>query len=97
MSEEEKEEKNEKMISAGEESAENVKMEGIVKKKSSKEKDLDTMMFGSADVKNPNAVTLMKYHIDDTTTTSGSFTKEKSSEKNEDESSEKTKEKKTDE
>ena len=98
MSEEEKEEKNEEMISAGEEPAEDVKMKKIVKEKFSKEKEnLDTMMFEIVDVENPNAVIFMKYHIDDTMTTSGSFTKEESSEENEDESSEETKKKKTDE
>ena len=97
MSEEEKEEKDEKMISVGEESTEDVKMERIVKKKFSKKEDLDTMMFGDADVKNSNAVTFMKYHIDDTTTISSSFTEKRSSEKNENESSEEAEEKETDE
>ena len=84
MSEEKKEEENEKM-------------EEIVKEKfSEKEKNLDTMMFEVVDVKNSNAVTFMKYHIDDTTTISGSFTRKKSSKKNENESFEKTKKKKTD-
>ena len=55
------------------------------------------MMFEVVDVKNPNAVTFMKYHINDTTTISSNFMKEKSSEKNEDESFEKTKKKETDE
>ena len=97
MSEKKKKKKNEKMISAGEESAEDVKMKKIIKKKFSKEENLDTMMFGTVGVKNPNAVTLMKYHIDDTTTISGSFTRKKSLKKNEDESFEKTKKKETDE
>ena len=97
MSEEKKEEKNEKMINAGEEPAEDVKMKKIVKKKFSKEKDLDTMMSGIVDVKNPNAVILMKYYINDTTTTSSNFTKEESSKKNEDESFEKAEEEETDE
>ena len=86
------------MINAGEKSTKNVKMKKIVKEKFSKEKkDLDTMMFEIVDVKNSNAVTFMKYYIDDTMTTSGSFTKKKNSKKNENESFEKTKEKKTDE
>ena len=97
MSEREKEEKNEKMISAGEKSAENVKMKKIVKKKFSKKENLDTMMFEIVDVKNSNAVIFMKYYIDDTTTISSSFTKEKSLKENEDESSEEAKKKKTDE
>ena len=97
MSEEKKKEKDEKMISAGEEPTEDVKMEEIVKKKFSKKENLDTMMFEIVDVKNSNAVTFMKYYIDDTTTISGSFTRKKSSKKNEDESSEEAKEKKTDE
>ena len=98
MSEGKEEKKNVKMISAGEEPTEDVKMKKVVKEKfSKKEEDLDTMMFETVNVKDPNTVTLMKYHIDDTTTTSGSFTKEKSSKKNEDGSFEKTKEKKTDE
>ena len=97
MSEEKKEKKNEEMISTGEESAKDVKMKRIVKKEFSKKENLDTMMFEVVDVKDPNAVTFMKYYIDDTMTTSDSFTKEKSSKKNEDESFEKTKEEKTDE
>ena len=98
MSEEEKEKKNEKMISVGEKSTKDVKMKRIVKKKfSKKEKNLDIMMFGIVDVKNSNAVIFMKYHIDDTMTISDSFTKEKSSKKNENESFEKAKEEKTDE
>ena len=98
MSEEEKEEKNEKMINVGEKSTEDVKMKEIVKEEFSKKKEnFDTMMFEIAGVKNSNAVILMKYYINDTTTISSSFTRKKSSEKNENESSEKTKEKKTDE
>ena len=98
MSEEKKEKKNEKMISVGEEPTEDVKMKKIVKEKFSKKKEnFDTMMFEVVDVKNPNAVTFMKYHINDTTTISSSFTREKSSKKNKNESFEKTKEKKTDE
>ena len=86
------------MISVDEKSAENVKMKIIIKKKfSKKKKNLDTMMFEIVDVKNSNAVIFMKYHINDTTTISNSFTKEKNSKKNENESFEKTKKKKTDE
>ena len=81
MNEEEKK-KNEKMISVGEESTEDVKMKKIVKEKFSKEKkNFDTMMFRIVGVKNSNAVIFMKYYINDTTTISGSFTKEKSSKK----------------
>ena len=97
MSEKEKEKKNEKMINVGEKSTKNVKMKKIVKKKFSKKKNFDTMMFEAVDVKNPNAITFMKYHIDDTTTISSNFTKEKSLKKNENESFKKTKKKKTDE
>ena len=98
MNEEEKKEKNVKMISVVEEPTKDVKMKKIVKKKfSKKKKNLDTMMFETVDVKNSNAVTFMKYHIDDTTTISGSFTKEKSSKENENESSEKAEKKKTNE
>ena len=86
------------MINVGEESAKNVKMKRIVKKKFSKKKEnFDTMMFEAVDVKDPNAVTFMKYYIDDTTTTSNSFTRKKNSKKNENESFEETKKKKTDE
>ena len=86
------------MISVGEKSAEDVKMKKIVKKEfSKKKKNLDTMMFEVVDVKNSNAVTFMKYHIDDTTTISGNFTKKKNSKKNENESFEKAEEEKTDE
>ena len=67
------------MISVGEEPTKNVKMKRIIKKKfSKKEKNLDTMMFEVVDVKNSNAVIFMKYYIDDTTTISNNFTKEKS-------------------
>ena len=98
MNEEKKKKKNEKMINVGEESTKNVKMKKIVKEKFSKEKkNLDTMMSEIVDVKNSNAVTFMKYHIDDTITISSSFTKKKNSEKNENENFEKTKKKKTDE
>ena len=78
MSEKKKEKKNEKMINVDEEPTEDVKMKKVMKKKFSKKKEnLDTMMFEVVDVKNSNAVTFMKYHIDDTTTISGSFTKKK--------------------
>ena len=97
MNEKKKEKKNEEMISVGEESTENVKMKRIVKKKFSKKKNLDTMIFEVVDVKNSNAVIFMKYYIDDTTTISGSFTKKKSSKKNKNESSEKAEKKKTNE
>ena len=86
------------MISVDEKSTEDVKMKRIVKEKFSKKKEnFDIMMFEVADVKDPNAMILMKYHINDTTTISNNFTKKKSSKKNENESSEKTKKKKTDE
>ena len=98
MSEEKKKKKNKKMINVGEKSAKNVKMKRIVKEKFSKKKEnFDTMMFEIVDVKDSNVIIFMKYHIDDTTTISNSFTKEKSSKKNENESFEKTKKKKTDE
>ena len=98
MSERKKEKKNVKMISVDEKPTKNVKMKRIVKEKFSKKKEnLDTIMSEVVDVKDSDAVTLMKYYIDDTTTTSSSFTKEKSSKKNENESFEKTKKKKTNE
>ena len=90
--------KNEKMINVGEKLTKNVEIKRVVKKKFSKKKEnFDIMMFEVVDVKNPNAVTFMKYYINDTTTISSSFTKEKNSKKNENESSEKAKKKKTDE
>ena len=93
-----KEKKNEKMISVDEKSAENVKMKRIVKEKfSKKNENFDIMMFEVVDVKDSNAMTFMKYHIDDTTTISSNLTKKKSSKKNENESFEKTEKKKTDE
>ena len=97
MSEKKKEKENEKMISVGEEPAEDVKMKRIMKKKFSKKKDFDTMMFETVDVKDSNAMIFMKYYIDDTTTTSSSFTKEKNSKKNENKSFEEAKKKKTNE
>ena len=76
MSEKKKEEKNEKMINVDEKSTEDVKMKKIVEKRFSKEKkNSDTMMFEVVGVKNSNARIFMKYHIDDTTSTSSSFTK----------------------
>ena len=90
--------KNKEIISVDEKPTEDVKMKKIVKEKFSKEKEnLDTMMFEIVDVKDPNAVTFIKYHIDDITTISGSFTKEKNSKKNENESFEEAKKKKTNE
>ena len=86
------------MINADKKSTKNVKMKEIVKEEfSKKKKDFDTMIFGIVGVKNSNAMIFMKYHIDDTTTTSSSFTREKNSEKNENESFEEAKKKKTDE
>ena len=95
MNEKKKEKENEKMINVDEEPAENVKMKRIVKEKFSKKKDFDTMMFEIVDVKNSDAMIFIKYHIDDTTTISSSFTREKSLKKDENKSFEKTKEKKT--
>ena len=95
---EEKKKKNEKMISADEKPTENVKMKKIVKEKfSKKKKNFDTMMSEIVDVKNSNVMIFMKYHIDDMTTISSSFTKKKNLKKNENESFEKTKKKKTNE
>ena len=86
------------MINVDEKPAEDVKMKKIIKKKFSKKKEnLDTMMFEVVDVKNSNTMIFMKYHINDTTTISSSFTKKKNSKKDENESFEKTKEKKTNE
>ena len=82
------------MINVDEKSTEDVKMKKIVKEKFSKKKNLDTMMFEIVDVKDPNVVIFMKYHINDTTTISNSFTREKNSKKNENENFEKTKKKK---
>ena len=98
MNEKEKEKKNEKMINVGEESTKNVKMKRVVKEKfSKKEENFDTMMFEVVDVKDSNVMIFMKYHIDDTTTISSSFTRKKNLKKNENESFEKTEEEKTDE
>ena len=82
MNEKKKEKENKKMINVGEKPTKNVKMKRIMKEKFSKEKkNFDTIMFEIVDVKNPNAVILMKYYINDTTTISNSFTKEKNSKK----------------
>ena len=54
-------------------------------------------MFEIVDVKNSIAMTFMKYHINDTTTISNSFTKKKSSKKNENESFEKAEKEETNE
>ena len=97
MNKKKEEEKNEKMINVGEEPAEDVKMKRIVKKKFSKKKNLDTIMFEIVDVKDSNAVTFIKYHINDTITISNSFTKKKNSKKNENGSFKKAKKKKTNE
>ena len=83
--------------------------------------NFNMMKFKIIDIKNSNVKIFMKYHIDDTTTTSSSFTKfffefenflkkedatqtyekkqkkEKNAKKNENESFEKTKKKKTNE
>ena len=86
------------MISVDEKSTKNVKMKKVVKKKISKKKEnFDTMIFEIVDVKNSDAVTFIKYHINDTTTISNNFMKEKSSKKNENKSSEETKEEETNE
>ena len=70
--------KNEKMINVDEKPTENMKMKRIVKEKFSKKKEnFDTMMFGVVDVENSNAVTFIKYHIDDTMTISSSFMRER--------------------
>ena len=66
------------MINFDEKLAKNVKMKKTVKKKLSKKKEnLDTMMFEVVNVKNSNAETFIKYHINDTTTISSNFTKKK--------------------
>ena len=68
--------KNKKMISVDEKPPENIKIKRIVKKNFSKEKkNSDTMMFEIVNVKNLNTKIFIKYHIDDTTTISSSFTK----------------------
>ena len=98
MNERKKEKKNEKMINVGEKSTKDVKMKRIMKKEfSEKKKNFDIMMFGIVDVKNSNAVIFMKYYINDTTTTSSSFTEKKNAKKNENENFEKTEKEKTNE
>ena len=68
--------KIEKMINVDEKLAKNVKMKKIVEKRFSKEKkNSNTIIFEIINVKNPNAEIFIKYHIDDTSTTSSSFTK----------------------
>ena len=98
MNEKKKKKKNEKMISVDEKSTENVKIKKIVKEEFSKKKEnLDTIMFKIVSVKNSNAVTFIKYHIDDTITILSSFTRKKSLKKNKNGSFEETKKKKTNE
>ena len=64
------------MINVDEKLAKNVKMKKIIEKEfSKKKKNFNTIMFEIVDVKNLNAEIFMKYHIDDTTTISSSFTK----------------------
>ena len=93
-----KKEKNKKMISVGEKLTMNVKMKKVVKKKFSKKKEeFDTIMFEVVDVKDSNGKIFMKYDINNTTTISSSFTKEKSLKKNENESFKEKKKEKTDE
>ena len=76
MNKKKNEKKNEKMINVGEKSTENVKIKKVVEKRFSKEKEKsDIIMFEVIDVKDLNAEIFMKYHIDDTTTISSSFTK----------------------
>ena len=86
------------MISVDEKPTKDVKMKKIVKEKFSKKKEnFNMMMFEVVDVKNPNAITFMKYHINDTMTISNNFTKKKNSKKNKNGSFEKAEEKKTNE
>ena len=67
---------NKKIINVGEKSTKNVKIKKIIEKKFSKRKEnFNTMMFEVVNVKNSNAKFFIKYHIDDTTTTSSNFTK----------------------
>ena len=76
MNEEKKEKKNEKMISVNEKSAKNIKMKKIVEKEFSKKKEnSDTIIFEVVDVKNSIAQIFIKYYINDTISTSSSFTK----------------------
>ena len=76
MNEKKKEKKNEKIINVDEKSTKNVKIKEIVEKRSLKKKEnFDTIMFNVVNVKNSNAVIFIKYYIDNTITTSSSFTK----------------------
>ena len=64
------------MINVDEKSTKNVKIKRVIEERfSKKEKSSDTIMFEIVDVKNSNAEIFIKYHIDDTTTISSSFTK----------------------
>ena len=64
------------MINVDEEPTRNIKMKKIIKKNFlNKKKNFDIMIFEIVDVKNSNAKIFIKYYIDDTTTTSSSFTK----------------------
>ena len=86
------------MINVGEESAKNMKMKKIIKKKFLKKKEnFDIIMFGVVGVKDSNAMIFMKYYIDDTTTILSNFTRKKNLKKDENESFEKAKEEKTNE
>ena len=65
---EKKKKKNEEMISVDEKPAKDVKMEKIIEKKFSNEKEnLDIIISEIVDVKNLNAQIFIKYHINDTT------------------------------
>ena len=64
------------MINVDEKSAKDVKIKRIVENEFLKKKeDFDIIIFEIVDVKNSNAEISIKYHIDNTTTTSSSFTK----------------------
>ena len=64
------------MISVDKKLTKNVKMKKIIEKKFLKEKkNSNTMIFNIVDVKDSNAEIFIKYHINDTTTTSNNFTK----------------------
>ena len=71
--------KNEKkiiIINVDKKLTKNIKMKKIVEKKFSKKKEnSDIMIFDVVDVKNSNAMIFIKYHINNTTTISSSFTK----------------------
>ena len=76
INEKRKEKKNEKMINVDEKSTKNVKIKKIVEKRFSKKKgNFYTMMSEVVGVKNSNTRVLVKYYIDDTTSTSSIFTK----------------------